>query len=511
MKILAKSDYDSFKIHDSNREVTPSNVDRLSDTVGEYNLLDLYPIVVSKDGYILDGQNRFTMARSLGIPIYPILSNEATISDIAACNYATERYGPKDSIYVFSCLDMEPYVELRSLTAIEPRIAGGTVAGWASSQFVSKDFSRGDYIMNRRTIALRVIQAIQDVSIYHKWVLTSRPYRDAFFQLLRTSLYDHKRFLDRLSKVSIRFRPVGRVDEALTVISKIYNYNISERNNVDLTITYKPEDMLDTEIVTTKEYPERRSEEKRYIEIYKTDKFDIFKPHPCARPISRLGTLRDSMNRKPLLSCFPIIVNGKGEILDGQRRFTIAKEMNLPISYIVADDVSIHEIAIAGGVSKLWSTHDYLRHYAQEKSTQYVMLNVFLQQHPFVSLETILLLLPSKIGTVRTQFRSGTIVFDFNNLNQFAQYLMQIHSDRFRGQQRLQGALSRFWKIYADSKDRSTILGRLIKVINRAVILTPELLMASNTSGLVRIIIDLYNSGLSASKRLNPDDLMKMA
>jgi hypothetical protein len=54
----------------------------------------------------------------------------------------------------------------------------------------------------------------------------------------------------------------------------------------------------------------------------------------------------------------PIIVNERMEIVDGQHRFTICKELNLPIHYIAGQNWNISEIRQINSVQKSWTYHD---------------------------------------------------------------------------------------------------------------------------------------------------------
>ena len=68
-------------------------------------------------------------------------------------------------------------------------------------------------------------------------------------------------------------------------------------------------------------------------ETYDYDKFSLLKSN---RPVNKAHVIRlvESMDEEYLLS--PITTNEKFQIIDGQHRFTAAKEKGLPIRYIIA-------------------------------------------------------------------------------------------------------------------------------------------------------------------------------
>lgn len=52
-------DYDKFRLMESNREVRESNILRMAEIIEEMGFFDFNPILVNKNGVIIDGQHRF--------------------------------------------------------------------------------------------------------------------------------------------------------------------------------------------------------------------------------------------------------------------------------------------------------------------------------------------------------------------------------------------------------------------------------------------------------------------
>ena len=66
-----------------NRRVKRLNVERIKDSMLKRNFLNCIPIIVDKNGKIIDGQHRYKSATSLGIPIYVVMVEDEDVGSIA--------------------------------------------------------------------------------------------------------------------------------------------------------------------------------------------------------------------------------------------------------------------------------------------------------------------------------------------------------------------------------------------------------------------------------------------
>lgn len=97
--------------------------------------------------------------------------------------------------------------------------------------------------------------------------------------------------------------------------------------------------------------------------IYKTSEYDLFDFIEGNRDVDKLGKLRKSIKKNGYMN-YPIIVtleDGKLKIADGQHRFTVCKEMSLPIYFILQDDFGIEKIQVANSAQKIWTTMDHIK------------------------------------------------------------------------------------------------------------------------------------------------------
>jgi hypothetical protein len=112
-----------------------------------------------------------------------------------------------------------------------------------------------------------------------------------------------------------------------------------------------------------------RGSEDVDVRIKRTDKYSKFKINESNRIVNRrhVNDLKNKISNKNLLHSNPITVNSDWEILDGQHRFQAAKELGLPVYYIVDDYMDIEDIAVINSTSKGWKLDDYLHHFRTEE------------------------------------------------------------------------------------------------------------------------------------------------
>lgn len=120
--------------------------------------------------------------------------------------------------------------------------------------------------------------------------------------------------------------------------------------------------------------------------IESTTNYNRFKFMDGNRPINtaRVRKLMRSIKRKNMLQQFPIVCqkNGSGlYIMDGQHRFSAAKELELPISFVEAKNVKIADVAATNSVQKAWKPSDFVSSYAALGYADYVTLRDFVAQH----------------------------------------------------------------------------------------------------------------------------------
>lgn len=97
---------------------------------------------------------------------------------------------------------------------------------------------------------------------------------------------------------------------------------------------------------------------------------------------SHLKRLMASIQAKNYLYLFPIIINKDMEIVDGQHRLIAARELKLPIFYLIDDKITKAEIAMVNSNRKGWAAIDYIEYYAKEGNAAYKKITTLLSEYP---------------------------------------------------------------------------------------------------------------------------------
>jgi len=85
-----------------------------------------------------------------------------------------------------------------------------------------------------------------------------------------------------------------------------------------------------------------------------------------------------------LLPYCPILVYTEGNnlnIVDGQHRFEVAKQLNIPIFYVIASELNLKQIAMLNSRQDKWTQSDFLRCYINIGISDYVVLDKFLKTY----------------------------------------------------------------------------------------------------------------------------------
>lgn len=87
-----------------------------------------------------------------------------------------------------------------------------------------------------------------------------------------------------------------------------------------------------------------------------------------------------------MLKLCPILVAAKGELLeviDGQHRLEVAKQVGSCVWYIIADELTLAEIAKVNSRTEKWKGGDFINCYSQQGNESYVLLEAYMQKYKF--------------------------------------------------------------------------------------------------------------------------------
>ena len=106
--------------------------------------------------------------------------------------------------------------------------------------------------------------------------------------------------------------------------------------------------------------------------------YQMFKFDHVNRPVTQAHTerLAEMADKIFMLDLYPIVTTPERVIVDGQHRYTMAKEMRIPFYSITSDGVSIDDIAVCNSATNKYTKGDSLHVYARLGIEPYERLKI---------------------------------------------------------------------------------------------------------------------------------------
>jgi len=126
--------------------------------------------------------------------------------------------------------------------------------------------------------------------------------------------------------------------------------------------------------------------------VYETRNHNIFGKVIGNRDISRLNInrLKRSFEEKQLQ--VPLIVNELYQVIDGQHRLEVCRELKLPITFIVVDGYTLEDVQRINSISRQWNIDDCVDSYCDLGNGNYMAYREFKNKFNFGHCESKLLL-----------------------------------------------------------------------------------------------------------------------
>lgn len=165
--------------------------------------------------------------------------------------------------------------------------------------------------------------------------------------------------------------------------------------------------------------------------VYKTTAHEMFRTLDGNRNLNKLHLerLKKSMDEEYLLS--PILVNERYEVIDGQHRLQAAKDLALPVNYIVVEGYGLSQVQRLNSNGKNWGRMDYIEAHCDLGNENYIALHRFYKEFKEFSITSVTNVLAAKgspgaswSGQGYNEFNSG--LFVAGNYNEAADKLMKV-------------------------------------------------------------------------------------
>lgn len=137
----------------------------------------------------------------------------------------------------------------------------------------------------------------------------------------------------------------------------------------------------------------QRQKDNAVTQVFETTNYSKFKFLSGNRPLKRhhLNRLKASFEIRDLQ--VPIVVNENFEIVDGQHRYEVQKELGLPVVYIKKSGFGLKEVHTLNTSRRNWGIKDFMNSYADLGMEEYVEYREFWKKYKFGHKETLQMLL----------------------------------------------------------------------------------------------------------------------
>lgn len=166
---------------------------------------------------------------------------------------------------------------------------------------------------------------------------------------------------------------------------------------------------------------------KHSNQVHTTTDYFLFKSIEGNRNknLMHINRLKRSMADNYLFTV--IIVNENYEIIDGQHRFDVIKELKLPLHYIMCNGYGLNEVHILNQNSKTWNADDYATGYCNLGYDDYIKYIAFKEKYNLGHNEAMSLLsgVPNKID-IELFYRGDFKIKSLKNAEDIIEKIMMI-------------------------------------------------------------------------------------
>lgn len=245
-KIRSTTDYRLFKFISGNRRV--DHAERIEKSIRQIGLL-VSPIVVNQRFEIVDGQNRFTACKNLGLPIYYVVQEDIGGNEIGIINSASKNWTGMDHInyYAHGDAKIEDYIFFEQLVKAYPwatqRVISYAIHGLSGFGYVSK-IKSGELKCSQEQYenAVKILDYVEQFREYVDGIGGRK--ENYYFTIAfccTDDNVDNEYLLEKFKKYYKALDSVTSIKDALRQVEKkVYNYQMrSNREPVFLVEDYE--------------------------------------------------------------------------------------------------------------------------------------------------------------------------------------------------------------------------------------------------------------------------------
>lgn len=234
--------------------------------------------------------------------------------------------------------------------------------------------------------------------------------------------------------------------------------------------------------------------------VYVTSDYDEFKLLDANRDpkkATRINKIKRSINEVGQIPT-PIIVNEHFEVIDGQARLQVFKELGLPVYFMIVPGTGIPECISVNQASTAWNTTDYIDSYAAQGDENYRFLKRAIERFQ-LPLRTIIYAYTGLVSVPLPKIKKGYFHIDDSRIADGYKMLCWLHDniDVFEG---IKGHVSSAQVALLFCWEHASIdNSRMVKVLRAK---KHELASFSMIEDWLGMFENLYNNNLSQKNRV---------
>ncbi len=240
LRVQNTRNLDQFKTLPGNRSVNPAHAVELQNLILENgNLTGQFPIVVTKDMYVIDGQHRLAALRELGYDVSYIVQPHANIDTVRHINRGGRNWSWRDMAVSYADLgntEYEWFLSFVNKFGLSYRCAMLIVgeAACGGRGMAASPFMAGELVINDRARAYEVAVLLHEVLQAAGADRFGEPFSQAVVGVIKSPQYDHKTMIRKLTRFGYQLPDRAVVLEYKRQLEKIFNKGVAEESKLRL-------------------------------------------------------------------------------------------------------------------------------------------------------------------------------------------------------------------------------------------------------------------------------------
>jgi len=227
--IGSTTDYDKFKIVESNRKLKKGNVENLIKSFKmTKGMKKSKPIIVDNQFNVIDGQHRLEACRRIGIPVHYIVTDDV-VEDIPLYNTYQIKWGLDDYARYFAQRGNKNY---EKILQIQDRVGIGTTAileclGMITGKTLNISFKEGRFIFNGD-----VDSSVETINKVLRLCYLVKKHRSVSSKIIRAirflsriKTFDLDDFISKVERLPNKIHGCGTREEYIDMFIDIHNYH----------------------------------------------------------------------------------------------------------------------------------------------------------------------------------------------------------------------------------------------------------------------------------------------